>query len=177
MNCELALPLVPLYLDGELSENQADELRPHLLSCASCRAAAQSERSLRAWFVPTAAVAVPDGFAARVARRAFAGDVASVERPDAPLALRSRETPVLRFAMRAVAVAALVLLVVAIALRRLDLPGADLKADSQSQTLEDSLEALRRANQALEAERADDRALDLPHDEVPADGAPEAGGK
>ena len=168
MNCDRALPLVPLYLDGELSDVQADELRPHLLGCPACRTAIHAERALRAWFVPEAPLAVPDGFAARIARRAFAGDRASGDAAPAP-ALRSGRVPrgvgggrteLLPFAMRAVAVAALVLIVIAIAIRRLDLPAADLKADTQNWTLEDSLEALTRANQGLE-----------PAPEEPADGS------
>jgi len=152
MNCDRALPLVPLYLDGELSDVQADELRPHLLGCPDCRTAIHAERALRAWFVPDAAVAVPEGFAARVARRAFAGDRSSADAAPAPRNAGRARVELLPFAVRAVAVAALVLIVIAIAIRRLDLPAADLKADTQNWTLEDSLEALRRANQGLEQE-------------------------
>lgn len=168
MNCDRALPLVPLYLDAELSEVQADELRPHLLSCAKCRAAVQAERSLRSWFVPTAPVAVPDGFAARVARRAFAGDHGLLQ----PAAAHSspaesvRETPILQFALRAIAVAALVLFVFAIAIRRVDMPEADqdLKAKTGPSSLEESREALRALNEAEEAEGRPDAADDLPGD-------------
>lgn len=161
MNCDRAQPLVPLYLDGELSEIQADELRPHLLSCPSCRAAMQAERSLSAWFVPTAPVAVPDGFAARVARRAFAGDPGVLQPASAgPAGL---ETPILQFALRALAAAAVVLIVFAIAIRRVDLPESDLKANDEGPiSFEDHKELLRdlnetesRAEQAV-AEDAED---------------------
>lgn len=74
MNCNDAHPLIPSYLDGELSEAQAGPLRKHLLACQTCRTGAQSDKNLKRWFVASAAVPVPRDFAARVARRAFAGD-------------------------------------------------------------------------------------------------------
>ena len=74
MQCHEARPLIPSYLDAELSEAQANPLRKHLLDCQPCRASAQSEKNLKRWFVEPVAVAVPRDFAARVARRAFAGD-------------------------------------------------------------------------------------------------------
>ena len=74
MNCETARPLIPLYLDGELTEPRASALRPHLLECPDCRGVAQAGKALKTWFVPTEPEAIPEGFAARVARRAFAGD-------------------------------------------------------------------------------------------------------
>jgi anti-sigma factor RsiW len=157
MNCERAVPLVPLYLDGELSDIQADELRPHLLECPTCRSVAQAGRALKAWFVPTAAVPVPAGFAARVARRALAGDAGSeplVEVPR-PVAVAERRS-ILTFAQAAVAAAAAVLLVFAIVIRRLDLPDEGLRADDV--TLEDSLEALDRMNAEEAAVRPEEGA-------------------
>ncbi len=74
MDCKSASALIAGYVDGELSEAQASPLRQHLLGCAGCRSLAQDSKSLKGWFVPGAAVRVPPGFAARVARRAFAGD-------------------------------------------------------------------------------------------------------
>ncbi|MEM1448246.1 MAG: zf-HC2 domain-containing protein [Planctomycetota bacterium] len=74
MRCDVVLALVPTFVDGEVTESVASSVREHLKDCRSCRAAVQEERSLRQWFVPTEDVEVPDGFAARVARRAFAGD-------------------------------------------------------------------------------------------------------
>jgi anti-sigma factor RsiW len=74
MECQAASALIAGYVDGELSEAQASPLRQHLLSCAGCRSLAQDSKTLKGWFVPTAAVPVPPGFASRVARRAFAGD-------------------------------------------------------------------------------------------------------
>ncbi|TAJ16410.1 MAG: zf-HC2 domain-containing protein, partial [Planctomycetota bacterium] len=66
LGCAAALELVPGYLDEELSEEQAAPLRRHLLACHACREHAQAERALHRWFVPSAPVAVPEGFAARV---------------------------------------------------------------------------------------------------------------
>lgn len=161
MNCEAAKPLVPLYLDGELSEIQAAELRPHLLSCPVCRSAVQADQALRSWFLPTPAIAAPEGFAARVARRAFAGDQGTtrtdeLSRPKPSEA--AEQTPILQFALRAVAVAAAVLIVFAVAIRRVDVPAGDLRADGLlpgSSSLEGNLEALKALNEqetAMEAE-------------------------
>lgn len=132
-HCKDYLSLVPAYLDGELSEAQAGPLRRHLLACSSCRVAAQGERSLRAWFVPTAEVPVPEGFAARVARRAFAGDTgeppaggaaASTAAAAPPHSLRS-------FVMGITALAAGLLLALSLAIRALDLPTAgEVSADT-----------------------------------------------
>ena len=73
--CDDARALVPSYLDGELSEAQASPLRAHLLDCPACRGVAKEGKALRRWFeFEPAPVSVPAGFAARVARRAFAGD-------------------------------------------------------------------------------------------------------
>ena len=65
--------LVPGYVDGELSEEQAAPLRQHLLSCRVCRNAAQDLNKLTKWFPKPPAVAIPEGFAARVAAAAFTG--------------------------------------------------------------------------------------------------------
>ena len=77
MQCTDASRLISSYLDGELSEAQAAPLRKHLLACQRCRAEAQGEKNLKRWFVTADPVAVPEGFAARVARRAFGaiGDI------------------------------------------------------------------------------------------------------
>ena len=75
IQCEVVRALVPTYVDGEVSETVASTIRRHLIDCPACRAVAQEEQSLRQWFVAGPEVEVPDGFAARVARRAFAGDV------------------------------------------------------------------------------------------------------
>jgi anti-sigma factor RsiW len=88
MECMDARPLVPSYLDGEISEAQAGPLRRHLLACPSCRASAQAGKHMKRWFEPTAIVPVPRDFAARVARRAFAGTGSSdFEAEGAPTAI------------------------------------------------------------------------------------------
>ena len=74
--CAGARVLVPGHLDGELSEAQAKELRAHLMDCGDCRGVLKQETNLRRWFQegrPRTAV-VPEGFAARVARRAWCDD-------------------------------------------------------------------------------------------------------
>ena len=71
MQCDDVLPLIAGYLDGELSEAQSGPVRQHLLDCPACRQVTQDQKALKSWFRPTAPVAAPEGFAARVARRAF----------------------------------------------------------------------------------------------------------
>ena len=81
IDCERIVALAPTYVDGEVrSEATASAVRRHLIDCASCRAAVQDETTLRQWFVPTEEVEVPEGFASRVARRAFAGDTGESSR-------------------------------------------------------------------------------------------------
>ena len=133
MLCRDALPLVPAYLDGEVSEAQAAPLRKHLLSCHSCRNAAQEGKSLARWFVSSdstsAASLVPDGFAARVARRAFAGDTGehSLHGPRV-----EQEGALLRFVVHFSAAAAAVMLIVALSIRAEELPrGGQLRADDR----------------------------------------------
>ena len=60
MECIEARPLIPSYLDGELSEAQARPLRKHLLDCPECRSGAQGEKNLKRWFVQEEPVA-PNG--------------------------------------------------------------------------------------------------------------------
>ncbi|MEM9379005.1 MAG: zf-HC2 domain-containing protein [Planctomycetota bacterium] len=96
MRCDVVLALVPTFVDEELTESVASSVREHLKDCRSCRSAVQEERSLRQWFVPTEEVEVPDGFAARVARRAFAGDEGLA--PVAPDPLESDPVEVIPFA-------------------------------------------------------------------------------
>jgi len=73
MNCDRSKALVSVYVDGELSEELAGPLRRHLMECAPCRASVSEAKALASWFVPTAALEVPEGFAARVARLAASG--------------------------------------------------------------------------------------------------------
>jgi anti-sigma factor RsiW len=166
MECNQARPLIPSYLDGELSEARAAPLRRHLLDCQPCRAGAQGEKNLKRWFAAGVPVEVPKGFAARVARRAFAGDTgeAVVEIvPAVGAALGARPLPVrgedrlLRFVLQATAAAALVVIALSVALRSLSLPsGTSLQAaDSRNEISVDR--ALERLDQLNRQEARGDR--------------------
>jgi anti-sigma factor RsiW len=152
ISCDDARPLVPSYLDGELSEAQASPLRTHLLDCPACREVAKEGKSLQRWFeAEPVPVSVPAGFAARVARRAFAGDPGLLV-PE-PRAIAPRR-PLLPFLLLASAVAAAVLLVLAVAIQRESLPRSN------------SLDALPSRPPWLDAP-----ASDAPAAETPAPGA------
>jgi anti-sigma factor RsiW len=140
--CNDARPLVPLYLDGELTADRASPLRRHLMECSSCRTATQVHKAQQGWFVPTPEIKVPTGFASRVARRAFQGDTGEQPLPDAVLA------PVLPFVLKMTAAAAGLLLVLSGVLRSVDVPtGGELRADDASTiTLDDALERLESLN-------------------------------
>jgi anti-sigma factor RsiW len=156
MQCDDAGPLIPSYLDGELSETQAAPLRKHLLDCQPCRATAQGEKAIKRWFVEAGAAAVPPGFASRVARRAFAGDTGSGEHGTPPLrqtaALAAVPAPeggrLLPFVLRLTAVAAILLVCLSVAIGNLRLPTSrDMQADdSKLLTLEEMERALDRLN-------------------------------
>jgi len=125
--CENAASLVPGYLDGELTEAQAGPLRAHLLACPACREEAKGERNLKSWFTEAAApaVEVPPGFAARVARRAFAGDP-GILTPATPAAATDESSRILPFLLQLTAVAAGLLMVFAVAIHQTrNLPDGD----------------------------------------------------
>lgn len=127
--CQKSEALIPSYLDGELSEEQAAPLRKHLMECQICRDLAQDDQAMKRWFIAEEAPLVPPGFAARVARRAFAGDEGIL--PDSDLELRPQpaaariEAPVLQFVLKLTAVAAAVLFCLALAIRNESLPESD----------------------------------------------------
>ena len=165
MRCDEAEALIPSYLDGELQESQAAPLRRHLLDCQSCRAGAQREKNLKRWFQRDEHAAIPQGFAARIARRALAGDTGQPEIeivPAAPAAairghhgtattdvVRTHEDPILRFVLQATAAAALVVLALSFALRSQSLPsGTSLRAaDGRGEiSVEQALERLDELN-------------------------------
>ena len=80
IKCKQLTALVPGYLDGELSEEQATPLRRHLLSCPSCRKGAADLTNLKRWTraaAPSEGFVIPAGFAARVAQAAFGGELHS----------------------------------------------------------------------------------------------------
>jgi hypothetical protein len=170
MECQEARRWIQGYLDGELQEAQAAPLRKHLLDCQACRASAQSEKNLKRWFVEPKSVAVPRDFAARVARRAFAGDrgerfsepaMAGVgqgavlsmaaARGTAPSisAARSEERN-LRFVLTLTAAAAAVLMTIALGIRSMNLPsGTNMRADDRpTMTIEEARRHLDELNRA-----------------------------
>lgn len=161
MDCKQAQPLVSSYADGELSELQAGRFRKHLMDCQPCRALVQEEKSFQSWFVPSEPVAVPEGFAARVARRAFAGD-AGVLAPAGPVPAEPvrREAPILQFSLRMAMAAALVLIVASIGIGLVNQPNrsAALSADETQPELHEVLEdldAIKANEKALELKRRD----------------------
>ena len=142
--CADARPLVSAYLDDELTADRASPLRQHLMECAECRTATQSHKAQRQWFQTTPQVEVPAGFASRVARRAFQGDLG-----EAPFQTAEDDrvlAPVLPFVLRMTAAAALLLLVISGALRSVEIPtGGELRADdAATMTLEAAIERLER---------------------------------
>jgi len=147
--CSDARVLIPSWADGELSEAQAAPLRSHLIGCRECRSAMQDLRALRRWFEAGAddgRALVPPGFAARVARRAFAGDTGERQ---AALEPERAERRTLDFVLWVTAAAAVVLLALSIALRVRELPGGErLRADDRTPL---TTEEILRALDALEA--------------------------
>ncbi len=138
MSCQNARTLVPSYTDGELSEAQAGPLRAHLLDCPACREAVKREHALKRWFEAALAetVDVPDGFAARVARRAFAGDPGFLT-PAQPAP--SGAGNMLSFVLALSAVAAAVLLAFSVVIQRRSLPrGEGLDAGEHAPWLEET---------------------------------------
>ncbi len=172
MQCQDARRLVPAYLDEESSEAQASLLRGHLMDCPACRGTVQEMKALRRWFEPSPAVPVPADFAARVARRAFAGDTGEpVLAPAAPSLAAHGGAVTLRavpdFFLHLTAVAAAVLCALTIALGVREAPrGGTLRAD-QLPTVDALLEELDRLNATEDAEAT--TAEDPEDADVPAD--------
>jgi anti-sigma factor RsiW len=147
--CQDAHTLIPSYLDGELSEEQAAPLRRHLLECQPCRDLAQDQQALKRWFTADEALVAPPGFAARVARRAFAGDAGVLPDYELDPQLQSsgpKEERVLQFVLQLTAVAAAVLFCLALAIRGQSLPTTeDLGATEDYSEVLKHLEELNRA--------------------------------
>ncbi len=127
LSCENARSLIPGYLDGELTEAQAAPLRKHLFACPTCREVTKDEKSLKKWFSEALpeTVDVPQGFAARVARRAFAGDPGLLVPVPARAASVEEHPSLLPFLLKLTAVAAGLLLVFAVTIQRRSLPSGD----------------------------------------------------
>ncbi len=171
MECQDARRWIQGYLDGELQEAQAAPLRKHLLDCQPCRASAQSEKNLKRWFVEPKSVAVPRDFAARVARRAFAGDrgerfsepvmvgaqggavLSMAAARGAALAPARGEERNLRFVLTLTAAAALVLMMISFGIRSLNLPsGTNMLADdSHTMSIDEARRHLDELNRAVVA--------------------------
>jgi hypothetical protein len=166
LTCREAQPLVGAYLDGELSEPRAALLRKHLLECFACRSGVQDGKTLQRWFAPLREAAsersgefsapVPSGFAARVARRAFAGDDGERRVGPAP-APHGNDGRILRFVTGLTALAAAAAILLAVAYRAQSRPSGDrLSADDRAPLtvleIRDRLERLNR-----EAEKAPKR--------------------
>jgi len=162
MECQNARSMIPSYCDGELSQAQAGPLRQHLLDCQPCRGSAQDLKNLKRWFAAPASAAVPEGFAARVARRAFQGDTgelvlegAGALAGDSAAPLEQDGGRLLRFVLACTAAAAVVLLVLAIGVRQLGLPHGDrIVAEPPAPSLDRALEELDRLNRAEKAPHA-----------------------
>ncbi len=155
MECQNARSMIPSYCDGELSEAQAGPLRQHLLDCQPCRGSAQDLKNLKRWFAAPVKAAVPQGFAARVARRAFQGDTGELVTAGAGAPPEQEGGRLLRFVLACTAAAAVVLLVLAIGVRQIGLPHTDrIVADPGSPSLDKALEELDRLNRAEKAPHA-----------------------
>lgn len=127
LSCENARSLIPGYLDGELTEAQAAPLRKHLFACPACREVTKDEKSLKRWFsgARSETVDVPQGFAARVARRAFAGDPGLLVPVPSRSSSAEERPSLLPFLLKLTAVAAGLLLVFAVTIQRRSLPSGD----------------------------------------------------
>lgn len=152
--CHHYQDLVPGYVDGELSEEQAAPLRQHLLSCRVCRNAAQDLNKLTKWFPRPPVVAIPEGFAARVAAAAFAGAAPRQVQAAPPVrrevvAETSQEPRVLAFVLTLTSLAAGLLLTLALLLAQRDEPkGARMSAEP----LPSILQELERINNGIPGE-------------------------
>ena len=122
MPCANARSLVASFLDGELSEEQSTRLRGHLLDCPECREAAKVEQTTKRWFREAVLETpeIPGGFAARVARRAFAGDPGMSAANEA----QSGRGELLPFVLKLSAVAAATLFAFSILIQRQSLPAS-----------------------------------------------------
>ena len=164
MKCEAVRPLIVGYLDDELSESQAAPVRQHLLDCSGCRNEMQSQTAHKSWFVPTEPIAVPDGFATRVSRRAFAGDKGLLV-PAPRQEIQRGEARILQFVIQMTAVAAAILLILALGMKFNAHPeGSELRADSAD--LREALEVMERLNR--------EEQFQLPKDTLPGASQPEA---
>ncbi len=181
ISCDNVRSLLPSYLDGELSEEQAAPMRAHLIDCHACRESVHEGTVVRRWLVPRDEIAIPQGFAARVARRAFAGDPGLlVPAGDAEAQSASRGAPILPFVLKLCAVAAAVLFCLSLAIQSASLPsGDDLEAkdgyffdDIEAQDLESqsAIDLRSKASRKVERRQALDASEPRTDEESAADG-------
>ncbi|HUP24145.1 MAG TPA: zf-HC2 domain-containing protein [Thermoanaerobaculia bacterium] len=151
-DCAQAAPLIPAWADGELTEARSAPLREHLLDCRDCRTSMADLRSLSRWFQPGGEQAVPPGFAARVARRAFAGDTGERAAPVLAGDREGRRT--LDFVLVLTAAAAALVVALGLAMRASELPsGANLHADDGVElSTEEILQRLKSLDEELPVE-------------------------
>jgi anti-sigma factor RsiW len=132
-SCDNVRSMIHSYLDGELSEAQAAPVRNHLLDCCSCRESAQEGKVIKRWFAADKAgeVIVPQGFASRVARRAFAGDPGYVvPAPARADGVGGAAASVLPFVLKVSALAAGLLFTFSLFIQKESLPqGSGLEAE------------------------------------------------
>ena len=161
-SCDDVKTLLSSYLDGELSEAQAAPVRSHLMACTTCRDTVQEGKVIRRWFQAGAGepVPIPSGFAARVARRAFAGDPgllvpAEAETSPAETA-EPKRAPLLPFLLTLSAAAAVLLFVLSLLLREQAGPtGGDLRAEDRFWELEQPASVEEAPEDGAEAELED----------------------
>ena len=182
MRCEDVLPLVPRYVDGELTTSQTTSFREHLLDCQSCRTRVQESEALKVWFQdPEALVGpaeAPNGFAAKVTALAF-GEHAALQpltqnRSTPPRLISEpafaapsqsawalahqdkeqehKEQELLGFVLNMTAAAALVLLVLSFGIKHSSLPKVG-KLHAENASMTQSLDSL----DALNEQEADEK--------------------
>ncbi len=187
MNCKECLPLLPGYLDDELSESQSSALRQHLMDCRACRKVLSSETSLKRWFAfeDTLGVEPPVGFAERVARRAFAGDTGEELVPAPAGAARLVAIPeaggesndLQQFVLRATAAAAVLLLVLSAWMHQVHLPDGDhMTATNPDVTVEELLEQADQLHAAEELDGVEGADSGARHSGEGSSGAESSGG-
>ena len=69
MNCEQMTLLMSAWLDGELSEQEEQQMKEHLEQCAECRALMEQLQALHTSFSDLEEIPAPEGFADSVMER------------------------------------------------------------------------------------------------------------
>lgn len=74
MNCEQMQQLMSLWLDGEISAQEQEQLQTHLERCPECRALLEQLQTLHTSFSDLEEIPAPEGFAQGVMDRIAAGE-------------------------------------------------------------------------------------------------------